>query len=394
MRKQADTPPAVGALPSISPVPEVSIVSQLPTGKKGPTGLAPRTNYSRVNAGAVTAPEGLSQNPIPKYGSPMNEHTRPSLQQLVLSTLGGAVSRTKLAEEAARQQAHSDGDEDDKCEKCHKEKDACSCGKTASASSVSTEYTNKVANALDFLADVLSKEAEGTTTNKPGEGPGALQVSESISGSPPSEDVGKATAKNTVPANPPEEKAHPAEQSATAMATNDHSPPGAGAAKTPEKVAASPEDLLAKNLEVLGVKVATAPSAEDLLARNLEVVGVKVAEDAANPAHVSAGSAVAPEASASGQPGGQPVAGAPKGPTHGISSNQAAIDLTRGQAYANRAADMKQWLTEPMDSKAHDKVLANAFAHTSEAGPKIAEAQTKTAAAKALLSQLAAQVQS
>jgi hypothetical protein len=131
--------------------------------------------------------------------------------------------------------------------------------------------------------------------------------------------------------------------------------------------------------------------AEDLLAANLARMGIKVAEDAINPAHISAGPAVPPDTSASGQPGGEPAGGAPQGPTGLIGSNQAAINYTRGQAYENRKTDMKKWLTEPMDSAAHDNTLQVAFDHTREAGPKVAS--TKTAAARALLEKLAQEVQ-
>jgi hypothetical protein len=142
--------------------------------------------------------------------------------------------------------------------------------------------------------------------------------------------------------------------------------------------------------DVLKLKTA---EAQALFTTNLERMGIKVAEDAINPSHIAAGAAEAPKATAAGENGGEPVGGAPKGPTSLIGSNGAAIAFTRGQAYKNRKGDMKQWLTEPMDSAAHDSTLQAAFAHTSEAGPKVAAAQTKTAAARAVLEKLIAEVQ-
>jgi len=144
-----------------------------------------------------------------------------------------------------------------------------------------------------------------------------------------------------------------------------------------------------------GGKMVTASdhSASALYMANLSRLGIKLAEDAINPAHISAGPAEAPKATEAGQDGGEPVGGAPKGPTSLIGSNESAINFTRGQAYANRKADMKQWLSEPMDSAAHDNTLQVAFSHTSEAGPKVASAgNTKTAAARALFQKLVEEV--
>ena len=59
---------------------------------------------------------------------------------------------------------------------------------------------------------------------------------------------------------------------------------------------------------------------------------IKVAEDAINPAQISAGKAVPPDTSASGQPGGEPVGGAPQGPTSLVGSNEAAQNYTKGQS--------------------------------------------------------------
>lgn len=121
---------------------------------------------------------------------------------------------------------------------------------------------------------------------------------------------------------------------------------------------------------------------------------VKQAEDAINPAQISAGPAVPPETSASGEAGGTPVGGAPQGPTGLVGSNESARDYNRGEAYKNRKEDLKKYFDEPAMSAEHDKVLQVAFENTGKAGPKIASAQApaasvKTAAARVLLSQLA-----
>lgn len=117
---------------------------------------------------------------------------------------------------------------------------------------------------------------------------------------------------------------------------------------------------------------------------------VKQAEDAINPAQISAGPAVPPDTSASGEAGGAPVAGMPQGPHGLIHSNDAAINYKKQTAYSPRKSELAQYFNEPALSSATDKTLNQAFAHTGEAGAKIASAQlVKSAAARALLSKLA-----
>jgi hypothetical protein len=119
---------------------------------------------------------------------------------------------------------------------------------------------------------------------------------------------------------------------------------------------------------------------------------VKQAEDAINPAQISAGPAVPPDTNMAGEPGGTPVGGAPQGPTHLVGSADAARAYSKGQAYANRKQDLAQYFAEPALQAAHDKTLQVAFDNTSNAGPKIASASVKTAAARALLSKLASSI--
>lgn len=117
---------------------------------------------------------------------------------------------------------------------------------------------------------------------------------------------------------------------------------------------------------------------------------VKQAEDAINPAQISAGAAVPPDTSASGEEGGQPVAGAPQGPSSLIGSNESAINYKRQTAYAPRKAELAQYFNEPALSAATDKTLQQAFDHTGEAGVKISSQQlVKSAAARAFLAKLA-----
>lgn len=413
---QGDTLP-VTAPPSTSPVPEVTITPQPPAGKKGPAGTAPRTNYSRVNSITPPVPDagaGEQKSIQPeKYGSQMM-HNTPTLHDLVTAASQGTLSQAKLAAEAMRQSGKADDTKEEK--------------KKEASAPVSSEYISKLAGALFYLSDEVSKEA---ATQEPGKGPGALAVTEATASTPLPDHKGQATPRNVVPMTPGVEKVLPADKAPTQMATDDKKPAG-GSAVTPEKVAEAnlahllklsmqaprpavnflgkgksfpvptsaprPGALSAIRDKATGAIKDFSKKAEDqVLVNNLALFGIKIAEDAINPAQISAGPAVPPDTSASGEPGGEPAGGAPKGPTGILSSNESAIGYTRGQAYANRKQDMKQWLSEPMDSAAHDNTLQVAFDATSQAGPKVAseqvhDAAVKTAAARALIEKLQEEV--
>lgn len=141
-------------------------------------------------------------------------------------------------------------------------------------------------------------------------------------------------------------------------------------------------------LQYLTSQKSASVSLEDLADNFLQTI--KQAEDAINPAQISAGAAVPPDTSASGEEGGQPVAGAPQGPSSLIGSNESAINYKRQTAYAPRKAELAQYFNEPALSAATDKTLQQAFDHTGEAGVKISSQQlVKSAAARAFLAKLA-----
>lgn len=125
------------------------------------------------------------------------------------------------------------------------------------------------------------------------------------------------------------------------------------------------------------------------LAAALDAYVEKAAEDAINPAKISAGAAVPPDTSASGESGGAPVGGMPEGNTSLVSSIDSAINYTKGQAKAKSKEEMKAYTNEP--ALKDDGALAAAFSHAGEAGTKMSSVQgsVKTAAARALLSKLA-----
>ena len=114
----------------------------------------------------------------------------------------------------------------------------------------------------------------------------------------------------------------------------------------------------------------------------------KAAEDAINPAKISAGAAVPPETSMAGEAGGAPAGGMPEGPRGLVGSNEAAINYQKREAKAPVKAQLARVLTEPALSAAHDRTLDQAFDNTGKAGVKIASS-VRAMAARAVLEKLA-----
>jgi hypothetical protein len=84
----------------------------------------------------------------------------------------------------------------------------------------------------------------------------------------------------------------------------------------------------------------------------------------------------------------------PVGPRHLVHSNESAINFKRSAAYGNRKSDLKAYLSEPALTNSTDSTLQAAFAHTGEAGTKLAsEENEKVAAARALLAKITERVQ-
>lgn len=122
----------------------------------------------------------------------------------------------------------------------------------------------------------------------------------------------------------------------------------------------------------------------------------KMAEDAINPAKISAGAAVPPDFSGSEYK----VPSQPSDVTRQmalVGSNDKAINYTKGQAKADPKSDVNEVLHENALSKATDPVLHRVLDHTSSAGVKVSSANAKrshkaaikTAAARAYLAKLA-----
>lgn len=429
--------PSSTGMNASAPLPTPSIEPTLAPGKRGPVGMGPRTNYSRVNTGLPTVPDaGASeQKSAPPRGAEMlpklahGEESmgslagRASLSSMVKTAVAKTAERVRVTTEAQLQSVKTAG-EGKKCEKCGKEKCAC-MGKTASASFVfDDEAVTKLAAALDYGADLLRKEAAGMG--------GSYNLTESKVTNPPgvSEAAGGATLKDhhgqgvhIVPKNPGEQKAMPTEHGATQMANTQTDAPQLhkempanivsekrGSALSLIRAKLASPDAEKKETEGMAEAkkgLSKAEAAHESEPENKEdkeasakmaglVAGmrahIKVAEDAINPAQISAGKAVPPDTSASGQPGGEPVGGAPQGPTSLVGSNEAAQNYTKGQSHGPRRTELGKYFSEPALSMAHDSTLRDVLENTGKAGTKFASAEpggpVKTAAARVLLGRL------
>jgi len=335
---------------------------------------------------------------------------KPLLQDLVKEAMEGTVQKVNVTAEALRQFGGYPNDEEQT--------------KTASVEEPSVlngEFVEKLASALEYISDALEKDAANPNSPdnaSPGVGPGqgqnTLQVmkAESSEENIDAGEGGKAVPKEQPPMNPslqsvPGQSSDPS----NALESNDSMMHGEQPVEPISNEKASikaAQALFEKNLERLGLpkeasRTLQAPpqaklggANQELLAKNLARLGFqKQAEDAINPAQISAGPA--PAQGAAAPPG---VSEAEKGPIPAepsdvnsqkrlIASNDAAINYSKRDAKADPKKDMGNLLAEPMQSKATDKTLSRVWDHTDQAGAKIAGDMTRTAAARALLAKLA-----
>ncbi len=362
---------------------------------------------------------------------------RPMLQDLVKQAMVASGDRVRVSEEARLQQEKT---AEEKCASCGMDKHEGACKKKTASSNpkLAGVDVEKLASALDACAEILLKESASLA--------GAHNLTEHLQTSPPG--VTQATASkplpdhkgqgvHTVPMHPGEQKAMKSEHGGTQMENNQaHGVAGkmmernygakhAGVVSLIRTKLASEEDEKkeTKGLEEAKKGLATAEAAHKSEPENkgkeagaaaptslVEYMQsrVKQAEDAINPAQISAGAAVPPDTSAAGESGGAPAGGTPQGPTGLVASSESAINYTKGTAYENRKKDLGQYFAEPALKAEHDNVLQVAFENTGKAGPKIASAEpavgekgrepapaaasVKTAAARVLLTKLAASI--
>ena len=435
--KVGELPSSPTSMSATSPIPAPTITTTQAPGKRGPVGMGPRTDYSRVNTGLPQAADAgaTEQKSAPPRGAEAlpklasgeefmgNLAGRPSLGSMVKQAVAETAQRVRVTNEAHLQAVKTA--EAKKCEKCGKEK--CSCmGKTASAALSSDDLVGSLANALEYGADLLRKEAASMggpynlTEHKVGNPPG---VSEASGGPTLKDQHGQGV--NIVPKSTPEQKAMPQEHGATQLEnTIAHGVPGEMPANIVSGKHASVVDMVRAKLASAKVATDEHEKKETEGLREAEkgikktekahfsepenkgekdekkegmaglvdglAAHIKQAEDAINPAQISAGAAVPPDTSAAGQPGGEPVGGAPQGPSSLVGSNEAAQNYTKGQSHGPRRTELGKYFNEPALSMAHDTTLRDVFSHTGQAGTKFASAGSmQTTAARVLLTKLA-----
>jgi hypothetical protein len=97
---------------------------------------------------------------------------RPRMQDLVKQALAEGAARAEVGRRAKK----------DTCDGCGKDKASCTCG------TKSAEQAQKLAAAIEHIAELLAKEGEAG----PGEGAGALGVTETQSSGTLPHDKGKS----------------------------------------------------------------------------------------------------------------------------------------------------------------------------------------------------------
>ena len=389
-------------------VPQLSIENKPAPGHHGPKGMSPRTTYSRVNTGApplpdagaedqkAQAPRGLESLPKlahqEKTSMTATMQRRPSLHDLVKEAMEGTANKVNISLEAARIAGEP--------------AEPVKTAEVQPQESVPTEYCEKLASALDYL----SKQAGEGSLLGPGKGPNALPVLKAEASSKPIEPNSQGEGKTKIPEHPASAASGVAKDPATGLETNakmQHKeqpadPMNGGKTASAQAPAAVVDELLKKNMDRLFGKTASAEPpaappapapADDILSRNLARLGIqKTAEDAINPAHITGGAAVPPEASASGEKVPSEPADV-NSQKNLIGSNEAAINFTKGEAKRDPKSDAGKVWTEPALSAATDKTLQEAFAHTGAAGVKISHQLSKTAAAQAMLERMVEEVE-
>jgi len=349
--------------PDTSVVPAPQIPTTPATGLTGKgsksMGLAPRQANAPVNTGFATTgttPDPTNAfksvtaaidtvSPFAKTGSTMNFAMRPSLNDILTHALAGASAGIKLAAEEDRKDKDRRGEKD----KDDKEKDACGPGmKTASA-----EDTHLLIDAGRSCADGLRKIAAslevgevGTAKNEAG-----TVTTPSASGQQP-QPTGHSAAHGKEPMSRTMDAGKQMQNTETDRPGGNE--PGQRISDTlAKKASAAPISMIAKMASM------KAPISTILkMASGTEPVGPGTGEP------VRDGS----------QPAGPHPGGKPAGATHVVASNQAAVDYTKRDAKAPEKREAAKTVDEAMQSASTDPVLNQAFAHTGEAGAKIAAA--------------------
>ena len=386
---------------SSAPIPGLAVGNKPAPGQTGPKGLSPRTNYSRVNNGSPIIPDAGSssqkgaapdqQNFLPpkiahSEVSMSAAQQRLTIQQMIKAASQGAADHAAVTAEAAR----------------HLADETPTSVKTASSAdeleSIPTDYVNKLASAVEYVLEhsQIDEEVQPEKTATIGEGPNHLKVLEAPGGkntvTPGGQ--GAATPSHQVPKSTP--SVNPGNQPHGPATALENNKPVSGKQKTSAAKFEAPIAELRAMAEGTPKEAEAAPQpAADSRLVDYLLSAVKTAEDAINPAKISAGGAVAPETSAAGESGGAPAGGQPQGPTGLVSSNDSARNYTKNDAKGQVRGQLAKVLSEPALSSAHDNVLQKVLTHTGQAGVKIAsDPAMKTAAARAILEKMAEEADS
>lgn len=317
-----------------------------------------------------------------------------SLQEMVAQTLAESDRRVKLAEAdssadgedtsiaqggkgATKPAASNPNTAPDRNEQSIEEK--TSSAKTAS---VSTEYINKLASAVEYLNGHMKLATEVG----PGTGPNALETNVNTP-TPGTQnyETGQATSQNQPPKNPGTAPASvPGNAAPATSLENDYEKRPGGeeswANKDVLKQGAA-EGKCSKCGKECAPGSTMCAACQDKtktagkLSRVLNIMK-KVAEN------------MSPEVSASGE-GVPALPGPASTQANLVSSNEAATNYTKQQAKAEPKAQMGEVLSEPAQVKSTDPVLQNNLSETAEAGTKISSAVKTAAAARALLQKVA-----
>lgn len=387
------TPDPAQAPAAAAPIPPISIEDKPAPGRRGPKGLSPRTSYSRVNTGAPPVPDarGAAQKAAPPRGleflprktaqdhhMPVQE--RPTIQDMLKAAMQGTLSKVDLVNEANIQAGNQGRETEEEVKTAQPE------------GHIPTAQLLKLASTLDYAAAKIAEE--GTSKNTPGNGPGALEVSESRREEKNIDagEMGSAMAKHIPPKTPAlQPEVAQSGKANTGLETNDDM-------SHPEQ----PKDPWGNEKAKLSsaakrvAKIASAQAPPKSVSAPVGLIRqfFKQAEDAINPAQITTGKDTPPDASASEE-------GVPAQPSdvnnqqRMVSSNQAAINYTKREAKADPKADLNKVLTEPAQTKTTDKTLDKVLDHTNQAGAKISSVvspddKVKIASVRALLSKLAA----
>lgn len=339
-----------------------------------------------------------------------------SLQQMVRSAVEEADRRTKLAEAEAAGTKEGEGEKDKRPPQTPPSNKATEPERNETSMDVDKDKTGsafveKLASAVEWLNGYIFKGAEETNTG-PGKGPNTIETNLTRppgGGGKQSEVFGQAKT-GIPPKRPGNDVKSPGQTNATtAMETDINNPPGGKEdwthkdkmkqssvqrlRTTLSKMAEDTEEheekespKVEKKEEKAEAKAEKAEEKKASVARVFSIMKKMAGEDTA-PARISASHHDNPPDSSKSEEGVPAQPGEVTRQKSMISSNQSAINYTKGQAKAVPKARMGEVIDEPAQKKSTDPVLHQNLDAAGKAGVKLSSA--KVAAARSLLQKIA-----